>query len=237
MTEVVFDAHIAPSTSSTNWTAWVSAVGVLVALAIALGNWQHDKKERQRQRAYDAELRQAERSRAEAEQAFADARNVVGGVPQRVRASGALFEQPQLNAKMGPAVINASDSVINNVRLIGARAPLHPDDQSVGDTRWYHRRRSNDGFMSVVLPHSEVEFYPSWIDDLVDNGRPYYRKLTGISSQMVFELEVAISWSDSRGNKWMREGYQEPVLVNDWSDAQWAAVSLRWLVKASPDDD
>jgi hypothetical protein len=237
VTEILLSAQAA-TTTSINWTAWVSAVGVLVALGIALGNWQHDKKERRLQRTYDAELRQAEHARAGEEQAFADARNVVGGVPQRVRASGALFEQPQLEAKMGPAVINASGSVINNVRLIGARAPLHPDDQSVGDTRWYHRRRSNDGFMSLVLPHSEVEFYPSWIDDLVaEDGRPYYRKLSRMSSQIVFELEVAINWSDSRGNKWIREGHQEPVRVNDWSDAQWAAMNLRWLVRASPDDD
>lgn len=228
-----------------------SAVGVFAAIGIAVFSQRHDGRERDKQRVHDADERASDRQALQADQLalrerdqnerdISQARNVVGGVPQRLRPYAGQSASPDPNQEMGPAVINASDSVITNVRLIGAWTPLSNWAVMGGRQMWYHRRRMGDGYASLILPHDEVEFVSVWLQEIDDpDAVEGYRsqQVAGLMPEMITGLQVAIEWTDSRGQRWVRLGFEEPRLRTDYSDTDMAEIEKNWRVRYNPDTD
>lgn len=227
----------------------VGALGVAAAFVIAILGQKHDARERDKQRVHDADeranerqmLQEAElalRERTQMEHDLSQARNVVGGVPRRLRPYAGQSASPDPNQTMGPAVINASDSVITEVRLIGAWAPLDNWSVMSGRQMWYHRRRMGDGYASLVLPHDEVEFVSTWLQEFEDTGAPGGWQsvgVEGVTPEMITGLQVAIEWRDSRGQVWIRLGSDEPRLSTKYSISEMGRIEQEWRVRNNPE--
>lgn len=227
----------------------VGALGVVAAIVIAILSQKHDKRQRNEQRVHDAneranerqaqqEAERALRERMQMEHDLSQARNVVGGVPRRLRPYAGQSASPDPNQTMGPAVINASDSVITEVRLIGAWAPLSSWSALSGRQMWYHRRRMGDGYASLVLPHDEVEFVSTWLQEIEDpDAHSGWRseQVEGVMPETITGLRVAIQWTDSRGRKWVRLGSAEPRLSTEYSISEMGIIHQEWRVRDNPE--
>lgn len=231
----------------------VSVAGVLVAISIAIYTQIHDTRQRASQRTHDADERAKDRAAAaelqrqrqveeQRQRDLEQARNIVGGAPRRLRQyAGQAGELPSdATEVMGPVVINASDSVISDVRLLGAQCPLSSWSVGGGRQVWYHRRRMADGITALILPHDEVEFVATWLEELDDPTLdpwtpPAYSRIDGVTIEMITRLEVAMEWTDSRGQRWVRLGHAEPLLRSEFSDEKIAALEREWMPRYNPD--
>lgn len=230
---------------SFNWISFAVAViglGNLIAgVTIAVTSARRDNAARADQRAHDAAEREKERTYAEAqrdearaneqhEEALAEARNIIGGPPKRVREAMTGFAEAAAGPNgLGPTVINATASVISDIQLFGAFSHGDPWNPRVAESRWYPARRTHGGQATVILPGGEMEFAPQWVSEYWDEDTQRW-----ISSQEHFDvsglssLRVAFRWTDARGVQWIRQGHDEPKLFNDFTIEDLGRVSQEW---------
>jgi len=227
-----------------NWTlasVVISVVGIIVALGVAITNLRHDSNERAKQHKHDSGEREDERAARRAERAedqraasLFRARNVIGGPPARLRLRAELPAGPGRADGGGPTIINASDSIITDVTLIGATTPLDPGNPLSGRIVWYRRRRSGDGNASVVLPHDEVEFPANWLQEIDDDGQYHVQRIHP-RLVMYWGMSVAFAWTDSAGKRWIRLGKEDPYLKPEEAGLpSWDPWD--WMSKNPPDD-
>ncbi len=52
---------------------------------------------------------------------------------------------------------------------------------------------------------------------------------------MITDLQVAIRWTDSRGQEWVRLGYDEPRPRTDYSTEELDRIIREWTVRYNPE--